>query len=491
MNSLQTTTQAERILDAVPDELFIGGWTPSQDHRTLTVYNPATDLPIKTIADGSPDDGLKALGAAAQAAQHWARTSPLDRSNLLRKVYEAVIDKSEEMATLITLEMGKTLSEARTEVVYGADYIRWYSEEAVRFEGRNRLSPDGLSRIVTSKEPVGPSLLITPWNFPLAMATRKIAPALAAGCTVILKPAELTPLTSLFLARLLGEAGVPEGVVNVVTTSNAPGLSEAMMKDNRLRKVSFTGSTVVGKRLVAQASDQMLRMSMELGGNAPLIVFEDADLDNAVKGAVTAKLRNGGQSCVASNRILVHESVADAFVDKFARQMAGVTLGNGLDPATALGPLIDGRAVDKCALFVEDAIGKGARAVVGGKRVPGAGHFYPATVLDHVPLEARIMHEEVFGPVAPVYRFATDEEAVSVANDTPFGLASFIFSRDLNRVQGIVDQLQSGMVGVNRGTVSNVAAPFGGIKHSGLGREGGSEGIEEYLNVKYVAYDRA
>jgi succinate-semialdehyde dehydrogenase / glutarate-semialdehyde dehydrogenase len=300
----------------------------------------------------------------------------------------------------------------------------------------------------------------------------------------------LTPLTSLYFAKLLNEAGVPEGVVNVVTTTDAPGLSEALMRDSRLRKVSFTGSTAIGKRLVAQASEQMLRMSMELGGNAPLIVFEDADLEHAVQGALTAKLRNGGQSCVASNRLLVHESIADAFVDKFARHMADTTLRNGMDPSTTLGPLIDGRAVNKCHPLVEDAIRKGAQAVVGGHRIPGAGHFYPATVLDRIPLQARIMHEEVFGPVAPVYRFNTDQEAIEIANDTPFGLASFIFSTDVNRVQAVVDQLHSGMVGINRGTVSNVAAPFGGIKHSGLGREGGSEGIEEYLNLKYLAYDR-
>jgi succinate-semialdehyde dehydrogenase/glutarate-semialdehyde dehydrogenase len=490
MTALHAPDLTERVLSEVPDQLLIGAWTPAQDGRTLHVHDPATGTLLKTIANGSAQDGLRALDAAAEAASSWARTTPISRSNLLRNAYEAVLAHSEEFATLITLEMGKTLAEARGEVVYGADYIRWYSEEAVRLEGRNSLSPDGRSRIVTSKEPVGPALLITPWNFPLAMATRKIAPALAAGCTVILKPAELTPLTSLFFAKLLVGIGVPAGVVNVITTSNAPAFSEAVMKDSRLRKVSFTGSTAVGKRLVAQASAQMLRTSMELGGNAPLIVLDDADLDRAVHGTVVAKLRNGGQSCVASNRILVQESIADAFVAKLALAMAEVAIGNGLDPKTTLGPLIDDTAVDKCVELVEDAVQHGARILVGGMRLSGPGHFYPATLLDHVPRGARIMHEEVFGPVAPIHRFATDEEAIQLANDTEFGLASYIFSQDLDRVQNVADQIQAGMVGINQGTVSNVAAPFGGIKHSGIGREGGSEGIEEYLNVKYTAVNR-
>jgi succinate-semialdehyde dehydrogenase/glutarate-semialdehyde dehydrogenase len=490
MNALYAPDLREKILSEVPDQLLIGSWTPAQDGRTLNVYDPATGTLLKSIADGSAHDGLKALEAATVAAWAWSRTSPLSRSNLLRSAYEAVLANGEEIATLITLEMGKTLAEARSEVTYGADYIRWYSEEAVRLAGRNSLSPDGRSKIVTSKEPVGPALLITPWNFPLAMATRKIAPALAAGCTVILKPAELTPLTSLYLAKLLIEVGVPFGVVNVITTSDAPAFSEAVMNDARLRKVSFTGSTPVGKRLVAQASTQMLRTSMELGGNAPLIVLDDAELDRAVQGTIIAKLRNGGQSCVASNRILVQDTVADAFVAKLAQAMAEVTTGNGLDPETTLGPLIDDRAVDKCTELVDDAVQHGARILVGGVRPMGPGHFYPATLLDHVPRGARIMHEEVFGPVAPIHRFTTDEEAIELANDTEFGLASYIFSQDLDRVQNMADQIQAGMVGINQGTVSNVAAPFGGIKHSGLGREGGSEGIDEYLNTKYTAFNR-
>jgi succinate-semialdehyde dehydrogenase / glutarate-semialdehyde dehydrogenase len=479
--------QRADLLGDVPTGLLIGAWRSAERGETFAVEDPATGQELIRIADASPSDGLAALDAAVEAADAWAARSPRERSDVLRRVYEAILDRVDDLALLITLEMGKPLDEARGEVIYAADYIRWYAEEAVRLNGRHTASPDGRSRIVTGPQPVGPCLLITPWNFPLAMATRKIAPALAAGCTVVLKPAELTPLTSLYAAQLMLDAGVSAGVVNVVTTTDPAGVCGTLMADPRLRKVSFTGSTAVGRILVEQSAQQLVRTSMELGGNAPLIVFDDADLDRAVEGAVTAKLRNGGESCVAANRVLVQDGIAEAFVAALTEALSAVEMGPGTQPGVRLGPLIDDRAVAKCTDLVKDAVASGATVLVGGEAPSAPGYFFPATVLDNVPPMARILSEEVFGPVAPIVRFSSEDEAVALADDTPYGLAAYVFTENVDRALRVADRIEAGMVGVNQGLVSNVAAPFGGIKHSGVGREGGPEGIEEYLETKYVA----
>ena len=479
------------VLAQVPTGLLIGSWRPAEHGETFPVQDPATGEELCQVADGTAADALAALDAAVEAGTSWAATSPRERSEVLRRAYDALVARTEDLALLITLEMGKPLDESRTEVAYAADFVRWYAEEAVRLDGRHTTSPDGGSRIITAPQPVGPCLLITPWNFPLAMGTRKIAPALAAGCTVVLKPAALTPLTSLLMAQILLDAGVPAGVVNVITTTNPGAVCAPLMADARLRKVSFTGSTAVGQRLVEQSAAQLVRTSMELGGNAPLIVFDDADLERAVKGAVIAKLRNGGQSCVAANRILVQEGIADEFVARFRQAMAAAEVGPGTRPGVAIGPLIDDRAVRKCSELVTDAVVRGAQLVGGGDPVTMPGHFYPPTVLDHVPAGARILDEEIFGPVAAIVRFETEADAVALANATPFGLAAYVFTENLDRALRVSDALETGMVGINQGVVSNVAAPFGGVKHSGLGREGGHEGIEEYLETKYLAVNRS
>jgi succinate-semialdehyde dehydrogenase/glutarate-semialdehyde dehydrogenase len=479
------------VLEQVPTGLLIGSWRPAEHGETFPVHDPATGAELLQIANGTRADAMAALDAAVDAGPAWAATSPRERSEVLRRAYEALMARADDLALLITLEMGKPLDESRTEVAYAADFVRWYAEEAVRLDGRHTASPDGGSRIITAPQPVGPCLLITPWNFPLAMGTRKIAPALAAGCTVILKPAALTPLTSLLMAQILLEAGVPEGVLNLITTTNAGAVSAPLMADARLRKVSFTGSTAVGQRLVEQSAGQLVRTSMELGGNAPLIIFDDADLERAVKGAMVAKLRNGGQSCVAANRVLVQEGIADEFVARFQQAMAAVEVGPGTQAGVAVGPLIDDRAVKKCSELVTDAVARGAQLVTGGDPLTIPGHFYPPTVLDHVPAGARILDEEIFGPVAPIVRFGTEAEAVALANATPYGLAAYVFTENLDRALRVSDALETGMVGINQGVVSNVAAPFGGVKHSGLGREGGHEGIEEYLETKYLAINRS
>ena len=484
---LVTPDQRAAVLAQVPTELLIGDWRSAEGAASFVVEDPATREELLRVADASAADGVAALDAAVEAAPGWAALSPRERSDILRRWYEAIMDRADDLALVITLEMGRPLAESRGEVEYAADYIRWYAEEAVRLNGRHTTSPDGRSRIVTGPKPVGPCLLITPWNFPLAMAARKIAPALAAGCTVVLKPAELTPLASLFAARLMLEAGVPAGVVNVITTTDPAAVCGTLMADPRLRKVSFTGSTAVGQILVEQSAPQLVRTSMELGGNAPLIVLDDADLERAVEGAVVAKLRNGGQSCVAANRILVQDGIADAFVAAFTKAVSAVQLGPGSQPGVGLGPLIDDRAVAKCTALVADAVASGATVLVGGEAPSRPGYFFPATVLDNVAPTARILSEEVFGPVAPIVRFETEDEAVALANDTPFGLASYVFTENIDRALDVADRLETGMVGINQGVVSNVAAPFGGIKHSGMGREGGPEGIEEYLETKYLA----
>jgi succinate-semialdehyde dehydrogenase/glutarate-semialdehyde dehydrogenase len=482
------TADERALLDGVPTDLLIGGvWRPAMNGRRFPVVDPSTGASLALVADAAPSDALMALDAAEGARADWAATPARSRADLLMAAYEAVTRRTEELALLITLEMGKPLDESRREVAYGADYLRWYAEEAVREGGRITTSPDGRSILTTAREPVGPCLLITPWNFPLAMGLRKIAPALAAGCTVVLKPAELTPLTSLLAAAILAGAGLPAGVCNVVTTTDPGALSRALMADPHLRKVSFTGSTAVGQRLLEQSARNVLRTSMELGGNAPMLIFDDADLDRAVDGAVVAKLRNGGQSCIAANRILVQEGVADAFVERFVDRLEQAVVGRGTAPGTTVGPLIDERAVAKAGRLVDDAVARGARLLCGGAPIAGPGSFFSPTVLEAVSDDAAILHEEVFGPVAPIVRFADEAEALRRANATPLGLAAYVFTESLDRAARVSAALEAGMVGINQGLVSNVAAPFGGIKHSGLGREGGAEGLEEYLSIKYVA----
>ncbi|RFA06903.1 NAD-dependent succinate-semialdehyde dehydrogenase [Subtercola boreus] len=475
------------LLDAVPSTLFIGGrWEAAESGRTLAVFDPATGAVLKHVADAGPGDGLRALAAAASAADDWAATAPRVRGELLRGVFELVQKRTDDMALLMTLEMGKPLSEARGEVAYGGEFLRWFSEEAVRITGRYGSNPEGTGQMVVSQRPVGPAFLITPWNFPLAMATRKIAPALAAGCTVVVKPAELTPLTTLYLAKLFEEVGLPAGVLNVVTTSASAALAEPIIADPRLRKLSFTGSTPVGRTLIRQAAQNVLRTSMELGGNAPFIVFADADLDKAVDGAVAAKFRNIGQACTAANRFIVHRSVAPEFARRVVERVAEFTVGRGTEPETTIGPLITESAVEKVDALVHDAVARGATLLVGGRRRAGEGSFYEPTVLTGVRAGSDILREEIFGPVLAIVEFDEEAEAVALANDTEYGLVSYVFTENLARGQRMIDRLDTGMMGLNVGVVSNAAAPFGGVKQSGLGREGGAEGIHEYLSTKYT-----
>ena len=472
--------------------LFIAGtWREANSGATFVVRDPADGSAITEVSDGDVSDAVDALDAAVAVQDEWGRTPPRERGEILRRAFELITSRADDFAELMSLEMGKTVKEAKGEVTYGAEFFRWFSEEAVRIHGRWMQNPAGGTRLLTIKKPVGPCLFITPWNFPLAMGTRKIGPAVAAGCTMVVKPAELTPLTMLALAATLEEAGLPAGVLNIVTTSDSKSLSKALMADDRLRKVSFTGSTTVGKVIVRQSADELQRVSMELGGNAPFIVFEDADVDAAVDGAMIAKMRNMGEACTAANRFLVHESVSDEFADKLAARMGALVVGRGQDDGVDVGPLIDQNAVDSVGQLVTDAVHDGARLVVGGKPLDGPqhadGHFYPPTVLVDVPAESEIVKQEIFGPVAAVTTFADEDEAVARANDTEYGLASYVYTRDLGRTIRVCERLQFGMVGINSGLISNAAAPFGGVKASGFGREGGFEGIEEYLDTTYVA----
>jgi succinate-semialdehyde dehydrogenase/glutarate-semialdehyde dehydrogenase len=477
-------------LPDVPTGLFIAGeWRASADGREFPVEYPVDGSTVASVADGTVPDALDALDAAAAAQAEWGATSARERAELLRRSFDALVARGEEFAGLISLESGKPLAEARAEVRYGAEFLRWFAEQTAHVTGDYGRSPEGDLRIVTVKQPVGPCLLITPWNFPLAMATRKIGAALAAGCTVIVKAAAQTPLTTNLLAGLMAAEGVPPGVLNVVPTTDAAGQSRALMADRRLRKVSFTGSTAVGSLLLEQAAPHVLRSSMELGGNGAFLVFDDADLDAAVAGAVVAKLRNGGQSCVAANRFLVHEDVAEAFVARFTEQVAAGRVGDAFDDGVTVGPLIDAAQQRKVAELVDDAVAAGARVACGGRIVDGPGHFYLPTVLTDVPRTARMWREEVFGPVAAIYTFRDEAEAVALANDTEYGLACYLFTADLARALRVGERLETGIVGVNRGVVSNPAGAFGGIKASGLGREGGVLGIEEYLETKYLALD--
>ncbi|ROQ06948.1 succinate-semialdehyde dehydrogenase/glutarate-semialdehyde dehydrogenase [Curtobacterium sp. PhB171] len=470
----------------VPTGLFIGGsWRPSASGATFAVRDPSTGDVLAEVADATPEDGIAALDAAVAAQQEWAATAPRQRSDLLRRAFDLVRAHEDDLAALMTLEMGKPLAEARGEVVYGGEFLRWFSEEAVRIGGA-RTNPEGTGRAIVLKRPVGPVYAITPWNFPLAMATRKIGPALAAGCTVVVKPADLTPLTTLFLVELFRRAGLPDGVLNVVPSLDAKGLSEPIIADRRLRKLTFTGSTPVGSALLKQAADNVLKTSMELGGNAPLLVFDDADLDAAVTAAMLAKFRNVGEACTAANRFFVQEGIADAFVAALTAKVDALRIGRGTEDGTTMGPLIDDRAVDKAAGLVDDAVTRGARLVTGGHRVERPGTYYSPTVLDDVQPGSEILTTEIFGPVVSITRFATEDEGIRLANDTEFGLIAYAFTTDFPRGQRLAERLETGMLGLNTGVVSNAAFPFGGVKSSGLGREGSHEGIEEYLETVYV-----
>ncbi|BBZ77599.1 NAD-dependent succinate-semialdehyde dehydrogenase [Mycolicibacterium anyangense] len=466
--------------------MWIGG-EERPGSSTFEVHDPSNDTLITTVADADAADAIAALDAACAVQAQWAATPARERGEILRSVFETIIAKADDLATLMTLEMGKVVAESLGEVKYGAEFFRWFAEEAVRIGGRYAPSPAGTGRIIVTKQPVGPCYAITPWNFPLAMGTRKIGPAFAAGCTMIVKPAQETPLTMLLLAKLMDEAGLPKGVLSILPTSRPGEVTKALIDDGRLRKLTFTGSTGVGKALVAQSADKLLRTSMELGGNAPFVVFDDADVDAAVEGAMLAKMRNGGEACTAANRLHVANAVIEEFTDKFVKRMGEITLGNGLDPSSKLGPLVNTKQLAKVQELVDDAVDKGATVALGGQAPGGPGNFYPATVLTDVPADARILTEEVFGPVAPIIGFDTEEEGIAAANNTEYGLASYIYTESLDRALRVAEALESGMVGVNRGVISDPAAPFGGVKESGFGREGGYEGIEEYLDTKYIA----
>ncbi|CAH0291244.1 NAD-dependent succinate-semialdehyde dehydrogenase [Rhodococcoides fascians] len=481
------TDREKMLLDSVPNELFIGGhWRAASSNATLAVHDPATGEVVRVIADATPEDGMAALDAAVGAAESWASTPARERAEILRRAFDLVQERKEEFALLMTIEMGKPLAEARGEVAYGGEFLRWFGEEATRVQGRYGSNPENTGRMFVTQHPVGPCLLITPWNFPLAMATRKIAPALAAGCTVVVKPAALTPLTTLLLVKVLQEAGLPDGVVNVVTTSSSSAVSGPIIADPRLRKLSFTGSTPVGQALLRQAAGGVLRTSMELGGNAPFVVFGDADLDKAVEGAIAAKFRNIGQACTAANRFIVHSSIATEFARRVTERVDAFGIGRGTEDGVTIGPLIDGKAVAKAEELVTDAVERGATVTTGGAVIDRPGSFFAPTVLTGVAPGSDILREEIFGPVLAIVTFDTDDEAVSLANDTEYGLVSYVYTEDFRRGQVMIERLQTGMMGLNVGVVSNAAAPFGGWKMSGLGREGGAEGIHEYLQTKYT-----
>jgi succinate-semialdehyde dehydrogenase/glutarate-semialdehyde dehydrogenase len=482
-----TASQEQQILDQVPKQLYIGGEWVDGGEGSLGVEDPSTGETLVQVADASVDDARAALDAAVAAGPAFAAHPPRERGEILRRAFEAITARADELALLMTLEMGKPLAESKAEISYGAEFLRWFSEQAVRIDGRYSVAPNGHGRLLTMKQPVGPCLLITPWNFPLAMGTRKIGPAIAAGCTMVVKPAQQTPLSMLMLAKILEQAGLPGGVLNLITASSAGRTTGPLISDRRLRKLSFTGSTEVGRKLMEQASGNLLKLSMELGGNAPFIVFEDADIDAAVQGALIAKMRNIGEACTAANRFHVAAPVADQFAQKLAERMGSMKVGRGTEDGIEVGPLIDDTQRSKVAELVEDAVGKGARALVGGHSRDGAGYFYDPTVLTDVPDDADLLSEEIFGPVAPVRGFSDEHEAVAAANDTEYGLVAYLYTRDMKRALRVVERLETGMVGLNQGMVSNPAAPFGGIKQSGFGREGGYEGIEEYLETKYVA----
>jgi succinate-semialdehyde dehydrogenase/glutarate-semialdehyde dehydrogenase len=481
------TAREAAVLAPVPKRLFIGGeWVDAEAGKTIDVLDPATGHVLASVADASVADGVRALDAAASAQADWAATPARVRSDILHRTFDLLQQHKEEFSLLMTLEMGKPLAEARGEVAYGGEFLRWFAEEAVRVSGSYGNNPEGTGTMIVTRRPVGPVYLITPWNFPLAMATRKLAPALAAGCTAVIKPANLTPLTTLALVGLLQEAGLPAGVVNVITTTATAQLSEALLSDRRLRKVSFTGSTPVGVALLKQAADNVLRTSMELGGNAPFIVFDDADLDKAVEGALLAKFRNIGQACTAANRFIVQDGIADGFAQRLTERVQTLKVGRGTEENVVIGPLIDGKAVANTKRPVDDAVDKGAVLLTGGSPMEGVGSFFQPTVLDDVRDGMAIKAEEIFAPVVSIIRFSDEAEAVRIANDSEYGLVGYVYTEDFRRGQRMIDQIDTGMMGLNVGVVSNAAAPFGGVKQSGIGREGGAEGIHEYLETKYT-----
>jgi len=484
-----TTADERALMDRVPKRLRIGsGWVVPDSGGLFSVADPSTGVTLAEVADATPEDGIAALTAAHGAQAAWAATAPRERSDILVRAYQAVKARVDDLSLLITLEMGKPLADSRWEVAYAADFLRWYAEEAVRIEGRYLVSPSGTGRILTLQQPVGPALLITPWNLPLAMVTRKIGAALAAGCTIILKPAEQTPLTALALTEILLQAGIPDhGVINTLTTSSPGPLVAALMTDRRLRKVSFTGSTEVGRALIAQSASQVLRISLELGGNAPFIVFEDADLNQAADGAMLAKMRTNGEACTAANRFYVARRAAPKFIDLLADRFRNIRVGRGTDLAVDAGPLIDASAQDRLDGLIADATSRGSHILVGGARLDRPGYFYSPTLLTDVGPGSQLLDQELFGPIAPVCIFDNESEVVAAANGTWYGLAAYLYTNDLNRALRVSESLETGMVALNQGTVANAAAPFGGIKHSGYGREGGQEGLQDYLQTKYLA----
>ncbi len=488
MNDTITHPHESRVVDAAPKHLLIGGkWRPATAEATYEVEDPSTGRALCSVADATPEDGLTALAAADEAQQSWAQHPPRERGEILRRAYELIIQRHEDLSLLMTLEMGKPLIESRAEITYAAEFFRWFAEEGVRIDGDYAVAPNGKGRFLVMRQPVGPAVLITPWNFPLAMGTRKIGPAIAAGCTMVIKPAHQTPLSMLALGEILLEAGLPDGVLNIVTAEGAGRVMEPMIRDGRARKLSFTGSTSVGRKLIEQSAEQVLNVSLELGGNAPFIVFDDADLDAAVDGAMMAKMRNIGEACTAANRFYVHADVADEFTRRMAERMGALRVGRGVSDEIEVGPLIDSSQQGKVTELVQDAVGQGAEVVLGGEADGGDGYFYPPTVLKNVPEAARMRSEEIFGPVAPISTFTDEQQVVADANDTEYGLVTYVYTQDMTRSLRVCERLETGMIGLNQGMVSNPAAPFGGVKASGLGREGGKVGIDEFLETKYIA----
>ncbi len=481
-----TADREKSIVDGVPTGLYIAGeWVDGDG--TIDVEDPSTGETLTTVANATAAHAQAAMDAAADMREEWAGWAPRARGEILRKAWELIQERTEELAILMTLEMGKTVKESTAEIAYASEFLRWFSEEAVRIDGRYSVAANGTGRVLVMQQAIGPCYFITPWNFPMAMGTRKVGPAIAAGCTMVIKPAKQTPLSMLMLTQILEEAGLPAGVLNVVTAQSAGDVSKPILADPRLRKLSFTGSTPVGQSLIEQSAQNVLKVSMELGGNAPFVVFDDADVDDAIEGALLAKMRNVGEACTAANRFIVHEAVADEFTQKLADRLGAMKLGRGVEDGVDVGPLVDATQRDKVAELVEDAIGKGATAVTGGSKVDRAGYFYEPTVLSGVPEDADLLSEEIFGPVAPVTTFSSDDEAIAKANDTEYGLVSYVYCSDLKRSLRICERLETGMIGLNQGVVSNAQAPFGGMKQSGFGREGGREGLQEYLETKYVA----
>ena len=483
-----SSTDEKSVIEGVEKRLLIGGeWRDASGGETFAVTDPSTGEVLCEIADGTPDDAKDAMNAACAVQAEWGSSPANDRSEILHDAFKLMAERAEELALLMTLEMGKTIAESKAEITYASEFFRWNSGEALRTEGYYKSAGNGAGRVLVMRQPIGPCYFITPWNFPTAMGTRKIGPAIAAGCTMVIKPAQKTPLSMVKLAELLIECGLPKGVLNVITSSSSGDVSAPVISDPRLRKLSFTGSTEVGQKLIEQAAEGVLKVSMELGGNAPFVVFDDADVDAAVEGAMIAKMRNVGEACTSANRFHVHESVAEEFAEKLAEKMGALAVGRGTEDGSDVGPLIDDDQRDKVAELVDDAVEKGAKAVVGGSRVDGVGSFFEPTVLTGVSDDARLLKEEIFGPVAPIMTFSTEQEAIDAANDTEYGLVAYVFTKDLKRALRVCEALETGMIGLNQGMVSNAGAPFGGVKASGVGREGGNEGIMEYLETKYVA----